>query len=281
MFEGGGTQAYNATLNPLSRFTLNVNETVGADRNVSMMVGSSEPLIAERPMYFDYKGVIKGGHNVMGVTLPSTTWFFAEGCTRNGFEEWLCLQNPYSTGAEVEVLYSTSDGPAFYEEVYIPGNSRKTINVNESMGPDEDVSVIVLSDTPIVAERPMYFLYQGSWDGGHDSAGCDIPSYSWYFGEGCTRGGLDTWLCLQNVMDETVTVNISYMLGSGEVRYSTHNIDAFSRYTINVVEKAGYDQDVAIQIEANQPIVAERPMYFNYKGIWPGGHDAMGYVPGN
>jgi len=281
MFEGGGTQTYNASLDPLSRFTLNVNETVGPDRGVSMMVESLDPLIAERPVYFNYKGVDKGGHNVVGANLPSTTWFFAEGCTRGGFEEWLCLQNPYPTGTGVDILYSTQDGPAFYEEVYIPGNSRKTVNVNESLGPDQDVSVIILSEGPIVAERPMYFNYQGARSGGHDSVGCDIPSYGWYFGEGYTGTGFDTWLCLQNPMDETASVQVIYMLGSGQVVHSNHNIAAYSRYTVKVSDIVGYDQNVAIQVESSLPIVAERPMYFSYKGAWSGGHDAMGYVPGN
>ncbi|MDY6794524.1 MAG: DUF362 domain-containing protein, partial [Actinomycetota bacterium] len=35
-----------------------------------------------------------GGHCVTGVGEPSTTWNFAEGSTREGFDEWLCLQNP-------------------------------------------------------------------------------------------------------------------------------------------------------------------------------------------
>jgi len=25
------------------------------------------------------------------------------------------------------------------------------------------------------------------------------------------------------------------------------------------------------------PIIIERPMYFNYKGIWTGGHDVVGF----
>jgi hypothetical protein len=36
---------------------------------------------------------------------------------------------------------------------------------------------------------------------------------------------------------------------------------------------------VAVMIEADDPIVAERPMYFNYRGTWSGGHDVMGFTP--
>jgi len=39
-----------------------------------------------------------GGHCVTGVTAPATDWHFAEGTTREGFDEWLCLQNPQGRG---------------------------------------------------------------------------------------------------------------------------------------------------------------------------------------
>jgi hypothetical protein len=32
-------------------------------------------------------------------------------------------------------------------------------------------------------------------------------------------------------------------------------------------------------VASDQPIIAERPMYFNYNGAWTGGHDVVGYVP--
>jgi hypothetical protein len=34
-----------------------------------------------------------------------------------------------------------------------------------------DVSIRVTSDVPIVAERPMYFLYGGEIPGGHNTLG--------------------------------------------------------------------------------------------------------------
>jgi len=280
MYQGGGMDVMTYGLSPLSRFTVNVNDAVGPDRNVSIMVQSTDMLVAERPMYFDYKGMYRGGHNVVGVNVPSDSWFFAEGCTRPGFEEWLCLQNPGSEAAAVDIYYLTSGGDVYVDDLVIPAYSRDTVFVNESLGTDYDVSLAVFSDAPIVAERPMYFAYQGSWTGGHNSQGCTMPSTNWYFAEGCTRSGLDTWLCLQNPNDVASQVSVDYMLGTGQTVQRTYDVAPFSRYTINVADDIGGDQDVAIHVESNEAIVAERPMYFAYQGIWPGGHDAMGYVPG-
>jgi len=280
MYQGGGTDVMTYGLAPLSRFTVNVNDAVGPDKNVSIMVESGDQLVAERPMYFDYKGMYRGGHNVVGVNIPSYSWFFAEGCTRPGFEEWLCLQNPGSDPAAVDIFYLTSGGDVYDDAITIPAYSRGTVFVNESLGTDFDVSVAIFSDAPIIAERPMYFLYKGAWDGGHDSPGCTMPSGNWYFAEGCTRQGFDTWLCLQNPGDVAAAVSVDYMLGTGQTVEHTYNVAPFSRHTVNVAGDIGFDQDVAIHVESNQLIVAERPMYFDYQGSWRGGHDAMGYIPG-
>ncbi|MBU4490682.1 MAG: hypothetical protein KKE79_08630, partial [Actinobacteria bacterium] len=43
------------------------------------------------------------------------------------------------------------------------------------------------ADQPLVVERPLYFLYRGVWEGGHDVVGALEPAREWYFAEGCTR----------------------------------------------------------------------------------------------
>src|SRR5450759_2788675 len=54
---------------------------------------SSAQFLAERPMYFDYAGKWDGGHCLLG-TSAHPTWYFAEGYTGPGFDEWLCLWTP-------------------------------------------------------------------------------------------------------------------------------------------------------------------------------------------
>ncbi len=280
MYQGGGTDQVNHMLNPLSRTTVNVNAEAGEGRSFSIMVESEDALVAERPMYFDYYGWT-GGHNVMGVNVPSDAWFFAEGCTQPGFDEYLCLQNPYGAAADVEIYYLTSQGEVYSDTLSLPAYSRDTVFVNESLGRGYDVSLAVFSDVPIIAERPIYFNYAGAWTGGHNSQGCTLPSYGWYFAEGCTQPGFDEYLCLQNPNDVAATVTIEYMLGSGQKIPKTYSVAATSRRTIYVASDTGTGQDVSIAVSSDWPIVAERPMYFNYKGSWAGGHDTAGYVPGD
>jgi hypothetical protein len=50
---------------------------------------------------------------------------------------------------------------------------------------DFSCRVETTNKTTIIAERPMYFDYNG-WTGGHDAIGVYGPSQTWYFAEGYT-----------------------------------------------------------------------------------------------
>ena len=107
---------------------------------------------------------------MVGAIATSTRWRFAEGTTREGFDTWLCLANPGNSDATVIVTYllGPDQGPNVTKTYTVPADTRYTIKVNDAVGPDKDVSMEIESTLPVVAERPMYFLYQGAWDGGRD-----------------------------------------------------------------------------------------------------------------
>ena len=50
-----------------------------------------------------------GGHDVMGVRHSPVTYFFPEGTTRSGFEEWLTLQNPGAAEITVNASYQLGE----------------------------------------------------------------------------------------------------------------------------------------------------------------------------
>ena len=121
-------------------------------------------------MYFNYHNVWTGGHDVLGTNSSAKTWFFAEGTTRDNFNEWLCLQNPGSSTAHITITYYTTSGQAIKKNWTVSANSRLTVNVNQDAGANQDISAKVSSDNPVIVERPMYFNYNG-WTGGHDVVG--------------------------------------------------------------------------------------------------------------
>ncbi len=280
-----------------SRFTIPVHENAlgigqsnSSHGDVSIKVTSSEAIVAERPMYFNYNGAWTGGHDAMGTGAPQTNWYFAEGCTRNGFNTWLCLQNPGDVVANVGIDYLCGDGNNVHKDLSVNPRSRFTVPVHQdSLGIGQhndthgDVSIKVTSSQPVVAERPMYFNYNGVWTGGHDAMGASSPQTEWYFAEGCTRSGFNTWICLQNPGDVAANVGIDYLCGDGNNVHKDLSVNPRSRFTVPVHQDSlGIGQhndthgDVSIKVTSSQPVVAERPMYFNYNGAWTGGHDAMG-----
>jgi hypothetical protein len=118
-------------------------------------------------MYFLYNGAWPGGHVVTGVREPKNTWFFAEGTTRGGFDEWLCLENPGDVDAVATMSFMLEDGTVMPADVAVPAHTRVTVGIWPIVGGGHDVSVAVSSSRAIVVERPMYFVYDESRPGGH------------------------------------------------------------------------------------------------------------------
>jgi poly-gamma-glutamate synthesis protein (capsule biosynthesis protein) len=223
-----------------------------------------------------------GGHDVMGCTAPSRTWYFAEGTTRSGFNEWICLFNPSARATAAHLTFMLTDGKTVRKDYSLKPSSRTTVDVGNEVPKGSDVSVKVDADSPVVAERPMYFRYNGVWTGGHDVVGAAAPQTAWYFAEGTCRPGFDPYICVQNPGGGDAAVKITYMLGTGKTVSESLTVKGSSRATVVVKHALGEGDDVAHDFSAKVEttngalVVAERPMYFNYKGAWTGGHDVIG-----
>ncbi|MDD5448682.1 MAG: hypothetical protein PHO53_05905, partial [Actinomycetota bacterium] len=264
---------------PHSRKTIEIENDIGINQDVATKVSSDLPLAAELPMYFNYHGFAVDGSNVAGATSPSNTWYFAEGATHPGFEEWLTIQNPNGQMAKCEITYMTGTGAKIKSEEIVPPMSRATVDVLAQVGDNQDVSAKVTSDVPIIAARPMYFLYgaQG-WSGGEASLGNPAPSTRYFLAEGTCRTGFDTWYTLQNPSDtEQCDVEIKYVFPDGSSKKEGYRINPHSRLTIFVNEVVGRGIDVSACISASSKVVVERPIYFNYGGVITGGHNVLGF----
>jgi hypothetical protein len=274
-------------LPPTSRTTVDVRKDVPAGVDVSVAVSADLPVVAERPMYFRYNGTVTGGHDVVGATEARQSWYFAEGTCRPGFDSYLCVQNP-GPGTKVTITYMLGDGTTRTRTDEVPAYSRRTYPAAETLGTGDDpahdfsCSVVAEAGSAIIVERPMYFTYKGVWTGGHDVLGAAAPAADFYFAEGTCRPGFDPYLCIQNPGAEGAHVKVSYMLGNGGLKERELDVKPNSRSTLLVADDLGRGDDAAhdfscrVSCTNGQTIVAERPMYFAYKGAWTGGHDVVG-----
>ena len=276
IFAGAYTVQKKYVVAKQSRLSVFVNGDVGPGQDISARVHSDTPIVAERPMYFNYNGVWTGGHCVAGVSGPATTWHFAEGTTRSGFEEYLAVSNMNPTVAGLTIRFLKTDGTETVGNEQVPANSRWTLNVRDKLGVDVDSAVRIESTLPVVAERPMYFSYGPNWTGGHDVVGAPYPKSTWYFAEGCTYYNFNEWICIANPNDREVSVAMDYMLETGKTIHKTLKVQARSRTTVNVAADVGLTHNVSTRVSSNAGIVVERPMYFDYGPGWNGGHDVMG-----
>jgi len=290
MVEGQGEKLVTGQAGPHSRQNFKTRDQIGDGKNVSLYLESDQPVVAERPMYFNYQGLASnnwtGGHDVVGTNSPNTDWYFAEGTTRKNavdgaFEQWLCLQNPGTTPLTVTATYqlAAGQGNPVSKTYTVPAQQRLTVSVNKEIGPDKDCSVHLNSDSAFIAERPMYFSYHASaWTGGHNVLGVNSTATTWFFAEGTTRNNFEEWLCLQNPGNSDAHTTITYYTTSGQVIPKQWTVKANTRLTVSANSDVGANQDISTRVSSDKPIIVERPMYFDYNG-WTGGHDVVGFVP--
>ncbi|MCG2794287.1 MAG: DUF5719 family protein [Actinomycetia bacterium] len=251
---------------PNSRVTLHVNEEV-PNVDVSTEIRSSQKIVCERAMYWNNR---IDGHDSIGVTGAARTWYLAEGCTLEGFETWVLIQNPGQNNAGVDVTYMTSNGTFEKDKFIVRAGERFTIDVFKDVGAC-NVSTKVESDQDVICERSMY------WDGrrgGHDSIGVTSPSQEWYLAEGSTAWGYETWLLLQNPQESAADVDVTYMTSDGPVVEPTFTMQPFSRQTILVNDRVE-NMDTSIEVTSDKEIIAERAMYWD-NGTGKAGHDTVG-----
>ena len=140
-------------------------------------------------------------------------------------------------------------------------------------------AMVVDSNTPIVAERAMYFGTARFWDGGHESAGVTEPSASWFLAEGATGAFFDTFILVANPNPTAATVTMTFLTDQGQSILRNYTVPANARLTVNIETESPLLANAAASttITASQPIIVERAMYWPGNGLeWSEAHNSFG-----
>ncbi len=255
---------------PQSRVTVDVNRDVGEEEEVSALIFSDIYIVVERPIYFDYRGWT-GGHNIVAGRKASKTWYFAEGSTEPGFDEYLAVLNPTEKEANLVFRFQIEDAGEIFRYGSVPAYSRKTFKLNDLLGSGCRASLALKSDQFVVAERSMYFGHEDSRSGGHCEMGLPgFPSsgpFSYYFAEGSTFGGFDEYLILQNpdsAIPVVVDVTYRFRAGQGDPIRKQYRLEPGQRRTIFLPDDVGRGKDVSVALQSDSPFVAERSIFYRY-----------------
>jgi len=221
-------------------------------------------------------------------------WYFAEGHVGSHFQEYLTLENPnVSSDAHVTISYLLHGKSSVSQSLTLNSSSRTTVNVNNVLNVSwlssvgQDVSIVLSSDIPIVAERPIYFSFGGVTPGGSDIMGATQLGQHFTFANGSTVAGYSTFLSILNPTGQaTATVTATYYSNGAQIGQTTISVPAGQRNTIPLGSVLPVGKQFLIQVDSDQPVAVERPLYFHttvtgIPGIIKGGSSVEGVIPTN
>lgn len=249
----------------------------------------SPGIVAERPMYFSYKG-IKSGTAVIGATKTSMSYYFPDVDTRqNGpkYSSYITLLNPDAgKSATARVTYYTgacgqrNEAACPSQKIVIPPLHRSTITP-EALSLHQQMAASIEVDQPIVVERALYARDTlpnagGLTTGAASEVGATTPGNSWLFADGNTSAGFQEYLMLANFTSTATTATITLAYDNGHTQRVNVAVPAFgqTRFDVNAANTnpTGICDSKACQptttasaeVTSAAPIVAERLQYFHF-----------------
>lgn len=217
----------------------------------------------------DGDGVANGLEAIAG-THPTAAArrVFAEGAASSFFDTLVHVFNPASAPTKVAVRFLGPGGEGLTQFAELPAKGRLTLpTCCIAPLPASEFSIIVESDTPVVAEREM------KWDrvtgyGSHATAGSPGAATEWYFAEGATIADFQLFYLFVNPGQAPATVDVEYLLAAGTSVTKQYVVAPSSRLTVWVnQEGAPLDAaEISARIVSSQPIVAERASYLSRGG---------------
>ena len=264
--------------------------------DVSAKITSDLPILVERAMYQTSGGrTFNAGHESMGVTSPSTNWFFAEGATGSYFDMYLLLANPpndtdrherrFRRGRPIDYLFP-GGGVLTKENIIVPYATRRTLSVDfeDAQLADAAVSMRITSTVPIIAERAMWWP-SPNWQEAHNSAGSVVTSPRWAVAEGEVGGtrNLVTYVLIANTSATDAFVKVSPFYEDGAIVAPKTFVGAGQqplqrghRQPSSKSRRAASSRCWSRRV-GPQELVVERAMYSNSRGVvWAAGTNALG-----
>jgi len=150
-----------------SRMTIKVNDEA-PNTDLSVKVHGSQPIIAERAMYWDGAGG-EACHDSIGMDAPHRVFYLPGGLAgqlgQQWFETWTLVQNPNDVDVKVRVSYLTEgarSNSAF--DAVVRANSRMSFNMGDKLAVGRAAVLVecLTGGRKIMSERSTYWNGRGS-----------------------------------------------------------------------------------------------------------------------
>ncbi|GAC1349243.1 MAG: hypothetical protein NVSMB27_20530 [Ktedonobacteraceae bacterium] len=261
----------------------------GYHDGVIIRVTSGPGIVAERPIYFNWGG-IASGTDVLGTTNPSLSYYFSEADTTQAgqanYKTFVSILDPSSTlSAHVTLTYyangCTTSCPT--EQLTLTPLQHLSVSPTDKGIHGKLAIAVKSSDTPIVAERALYFQDYiaragGLTTGAASVIGATAPGNDWLFAEGFTGSGFQEYYELANFGAAAATATITLEYDDSSTQTISVPVPAYQHVAFDVNAVQGtHPGAVSAEITSDNPIVAQRLMYFHYGSSHiSGGTDIVG-----
>jgi hypothetical protein len=212
----------------------------------------------------------------LDVTVNEFVYTLSEGATGGFFDLDVTMATPTGSAAPVSLSFLPEHSAAIPFASNVAANAQTQLHVDD-LTPADAISTVVHSTdaVPLAVERTM------SWDstgyGGSGGTAID-PNTRWLFAEGA-QGFFDTFLLLANDGATDASATVKFLIEGGSPVTRIVPVPAHTRQTLFAwdVPEARFNS-FGMDITSDQPITAERSMYFPHGGprLWEGGHEAAG-----
>jgi len=221
------------------------------------------PLLVERTMTWDTDE--HAGSAETALESTNLRWYFAEGA-QGALRTNLIVANPNPEAVTVTVTFNLESGAPVRRDYLVGPLLRRTLtfgDVAELRG--TSFGMVVESTLPIAAERTMYLDTPRDRQAGSTAAGMAYPSTQWYFAEGSDWKIFQTYVLLMNPGTTAANVGIDYYTMTGLHFTTSHVVGAHARLTVDTLkaEPRLDGEHFWMSVHADQPIVAERSMYWD------------------
>ena len=164
--------------------------------------------------------------------------------------------------------------------ITIAPRRRVTVDAGAIAGVTGSFATTIEANTLVVADRTV--SWDGSGYGSHAESATEAPRSTWYFAEGATMGGFNTFYLLLNPGTSAADVTVTYLRAGRPPRTKDYTVPPGARLTVWVDMERWDDGDslevaeVSARIDATAPIIAERAMYLDRNGqVFTAGHDSV------
>ncbi|GHO53294.1 S53 family peptidase [Ktedonobacter robiniae] len=285
LFTNMPSRVKSYTVSPSSRFTVNVNGELGLDSRTQyaistiVQVTSGPGIVAERPMYFNYRGIISSGTDVLGASNPGTSYYFPLADTNQNSSDlswtYISILNPSTTNtANVTLTYydgscGAASNPCKTQQISVGALMRGT-GTPTALGLLKKVAVSVTSDQPIVVERPMYVKAtvpnSGLTTGAASQVGAVTPGTTWDFAQGNTGSKYQQYYVVANYSATPANVAVKLTYSDSTAPYTANvQVPAYGQSTVDVNSlNAGKPAIFGAEISSDVPVVVDREQFFHY-----------------